>query len=84
MMLHPSSHCVPRHKNNRYINGYVLLFWVIFAFLVPDPEPLTRLNPDPISEWTVPLTEIKGYLQPGQDKDVKHHAPLIIPDYPAL
>ncbi len=25
-----------------------LLLWVIFALLDPDPDPLTRLNPDPI------------------------------------
>ncbi len=27
---------------------FFLLLWVIFAFLDPDPDPLTRLNPDPI------------------------------------
>jgi hypothetical protein len=26
----------------------ILLLWVIFALLDPDPDPLTRLNPDPI------------------------------------
>jgi hypothetical protein len=26
---------------------FFLLLWVIFALLDPDPDPLTRLNPDP-------------------------------------
>jgi hypothetical protein len=26
----------------------LLLFWVIIALLDPDPDPLSRLNPDPI------------------------------------
>ncbi len=26
----------------------ILLLWVIFALLDPDPDPLTRLNPDPV------------------------------------
>ncbi len=31
----------------KFLNFYLLL-WVIFALLDPDPDPLTRLNPDPI------------------------------------
>ncbi len=27
---------------------FFLLLWVIFALLDPDPDPLTRLNSDPI------------------------------------
>jgi hypothetical protein len=28
--------------------NFFLLFWVIFALLDPDPDPLPRLNPDPV------------------------------------
>ncbi len=37
----------PTLQNMNFYNFFLLL-WVIFALLDPDPDPLARLNPDPI------------------------------------
>ncbi len=37
----------PTLQNMNFLKFFLLL-WVIFALLYPDPDPLTRLNPDPI------------------------------------
>jgi hypothetical protein len=33
-------------QHNFLLHKKFLLLWVIFALLDPDPDPLTRLNPD--------------------------------------
>jgi hypothetical protein len=47
----------------KFLNFFLLL-WVTFALLDPDPDPLTRLNPDP---FVYHLVETLGgaYIQGG-------------------
>ncbi len=40
-------HCIQHFKTGTFTKK-ILLLRVIFALLDPDPDPLTRLNPDPI------------------------------------
>ncbi len=42
-----SKEAIQYFKTWTFLN-FLLLLWVIFALLDPDPGPLTRLNPDPI------------------------------------
>ncbi len=65
-----SSQKRPSNTSKHELLKNVLLLWVIFAFLVPDPDPLTRLNPDPIririlsgsGSATLPL-RVSNYLE---------------------
>ncbi len=38
----------PSYKRSLHLSKFFSTLWVIFALLNPDPDPLTRLNPDPI------------------------------------